>query len=504
MFGIMKNRGDLCPDQPHWYRMHYCGTCKAMGRLYSQSSRLFLNYDVVFLAEVLSLLDRQSTNVWHSRLAGFNCFSLPTVEDLPISLQFAADINVLLARTKILDNIQDQNRQLWTFIDRCFRRSFRRSTARLNRWNISEPEIQRLQSAIFRREREKPQPWLVDAEKQLAFYAEPSAQLTGYCFQKGATAIGRQEWEKNLRAIGFQFGEIVYLLDARADLEKDRENGQFNPLLHLPALSDPERKQLTEQVIWDKTNELMQGFERLPLSPALIRQLKSRIHLNISTQFQSALSCSGKIRGIEKATLPRLASRIEHFSRQLAGWFDPAVPAKFSLTYLLFLLFFFNQQVSSAAVRITGNGETVAEAGYWPVWLMLGLFPLGAYVLATQIKGSTRAARLLRRLARKQQRLKKKLKRLEDRKRKGKKLKWWVLVGIILLTLLLIGLLSALLGGALCNCCSSTGKNNTSENCCQGNNCTGVGKAHSNCSTCCADGQGCAQCCDCTHVNCCS
>jgi len=43
MFGLMR----------HAPRLPYCGTCKTMGALYGQRSRVFLSHDVVFLAELL-------------------------------------------------------------------------------------------------------------------------------------------------------------------------------------------------------------------------------------------------------------------------------------------------------------------------------------------------------------------------------------------------------------------------------------------------------------------
>ncbi len=43
MFGLMKRP----PREP------YCGTCKTMGERYGQKTRLLLNHDTVFLAELL-------------------------------------------------------------------------------------------------------------------------------------------------------------------------------------------------------------------------------------------------------------------------------------------------------------------------------------------------------------------------------------------------------------------------------------------------------------------
>ena len=86
MFGLMKNTGCLQPGQPDWYRLHYCGTCKSLGRLYGQRSRLFLNYDIVFLSEILTLLQESETEKWDKSLYSKNCFDLPGVQKLPFCL----------------------------------------------------------------------------------------------------------------------------------------------------------------------------------------------------------------------------------------------------------------------------------------------------------------------------------------------------------------------------------------------------------------------------------
>ena len=68
MFGLMKNTDGLPTKQSDWYRLHYCGTCKSLGKIYGQRSRFFLNYDIVFLAEILTILQESQTQNWDSAL----------------------------------------------------------------------------------------------------------------------------------------------------------------------------------------------------------------------------------------------------------------------------------------------------------------------------------------------------------------------------------------------------------------------------------------------------
>jgi len=77
MFGLMKNTGCIQADQQDWYRMHYCGTCKSIGSLYGQRSRILLNFDCVFLAELLSVIQETDTKQWDPKLSARSCFSAP-------------------------------------------------------------------------------------------------------------------------------------------------------------------------------------------------------------------------------------------------------------------------------------------------------------------------------------------------------------------------------------------------------------------------------------------
>src|SRR5262249_6482998 len=103
MYGLMRARhcGQSVEQNEH-HQFHYCGTCKTIGRLYGQLSRLLLNHDTVFLAELLALLAEESAleNSDNAYLS-YNCLSLPKSEDvIPLPLQLAAAANILLTEFK--------------------------------------------------------------------------------------------------------------------------------------------------------------------------------------------------------------------------------------------------------------------------------------------------------------------------------------------------------------------------------------------------------------------
>lgn len=55
------------PERRLW-QLHYCGACKTIGRQYGHKSRMLLNYDAVFLAELLTELGGEDAEAWAVRI----------------------------------------------------------------------------------------------------------------------------------------------------------------------------------------------------------------------------------------------------------------------------------------------------------------------------------------------------------------------------------------------------------------------------------------------------
>lgn len=120
MFGLMQPESCSNTDSSfNQQRLHYCATCKVLGKEYGQKTRLLLNYDAVFLAELLSALSQEKSESWKSELQAVNkCFTMPKSDsESPIALHYAAAANVLFAKLKIRDNIADSS-SLWHLAER--------------------------------------------------------------------------------------------------------------------------------------------------------------------------------------------------------------------------------------------------------------------------------------------------------------------------------------------------------------------------------------------------
>ncbi len=235
MFGLMKPA--LCradKESKNEYRLHYCGTCKTMGSLYSQKSRFTLNNDIVFLGELLTNLSGEINIIksWSPAYHSYNCLSLPSLkEDLPLSLKFVSTLNIILAQLKIEDNIIDtknKGKYLWKIAARFFNSEFNKATQQMKEWGISVQEI--IKQISGQTKREEKQVHFDSSKEYLDFYAEPTAMITASSFKYGVNVIEKKELSENMYNLGYYFGKLVYLIDAFEDIQKDYKNKSFNAI----------------------------------------------------------------------------------------------------------------------------------------------------------------------------------------------------------------------------------------------------------------------------------
>ena len=210
MFGLLRHRGRGQDAWKQW-RLHYCGTCKTMGRIYGQGSRFLLNHDTVYLAEVLG------ANIeWSAPYRSFNCMSMPaTASDAPDILRFAAAATVALAEYKLRDQEEDSGFVAWRWARRLWRRPFR----------IAVRELQRLQFDVAALDRALSGQRAAEANPvSLAQLADPTASAVAMFFAHG---------RPDLAEFGRQLGFLVYVLDAVEDFSRDAAAGSFNALAAL-------------------------------------------------------------------------------------------------------------------------------------------------------------------------------------------------------------------------------------------------------------------------------
>lgn len=234
MFGLMKYYRCSSPeDERDHYKLHYCGVCKTLGTLYGQKTRFLLNRDLVFLSELLAEISGEAPDTWNCpALHVRHCFRLPKHdEDIPLSLQIASTFNLLLARYKIDDNIADakgSSSYLWKILEFVFSGAFAEVSKQLETWNFPVHDIgwwmrEQRKRELNQCDREEP-------ERAIQYLAEPTAVTTGLGMKYGAILVNQDDEADTMYDLGYAFGQLIYVLDALDDFEKDFEKGEFNAI----------------------------------------------------------------------------------------------------------------------------------------------------------------------------------------------------------------------------------------------------------------------------------
>jgi hypothetical protein len=289
MFGLMKARTCLQADELRLHRrLHYCGTCKTMGRLYGQKTRALLNHDTVFLAEVLSAISisEGSLKSWNGAYQSYNCLALPdTDEQMPLPLQLAATATVVLTEFKIVDHIQDSKRRIWKTAQQFFSNSFLEAAARLKAWQFPLDELR--QALLSQAARE---PRALESDQSAAAIlddlATPTAMATALFCQHGARLVEQASQQQTMYALGYDFGAIAYLIDAIEDFEKDSRHGGFNAIGAAYKISEAKLPVEIRREVVKKVRLLQSQIEamlvHLPMSEMMQAMFAARLHTNLS------------------------------------------------------------------------------------------------------------------------------------------------------------------------------------------------------------------------------
>ena len=197
------------------YRATYCGLCRCLRDKYGFMPPMFLSYDFTFLA----LLLWEAEDTFHPCTG--RCHMKPWAKK-PMcpahpALEQTADASVILTYWKLRDSVSDERgvKKLAAWmLAAMMKPSYRKaSTAR--------PDFDKAAQAHLAR--------LGQLEKENC----PSIDRTADAFAcLLRDAAGRDcEQGRVLEQILYHVGRWIYLADARDDLEEDRQQGRYNPLL---------------------------------------------------------------------------------------------------------------------------------------------------------------------------------------------------------------------------------------------------------------------------------
>jgi len=343
MFGLIRPKKGCnhnSPDQNYYHhRLHYCGTCKSIGQQFGHKSRLLLNFDSVFLSELMSDLYQSSVNNWDETLQSANtCFDLPNkITQLPFELAYPATASVLLGILKIDDQIKDRSQLSWKLAKRVYSTAFQTAIAQFETWDIPTCAIYALVDKQIKREASKVR--FENLEECLLYYSKPTADITSFIFEHAGKYIPPKK--NKLADIGLLFGQLVYTLDAFEDYEKDMFNKEFNPLAVFWGRNrslDASQLEAVRTILLQLQEKLCSAFAELPINIERINIYQERLRSNIALRIY-------KERIIPQTFIERLQQRWV-FAKSFAAEVN-CLPSRQLGYYVLVWAVFINPQTTT-------------------------------------------------------------------------------------------------------------------------------------------------------------
>jgi len=233
-----------------------------------------LNFDVVFLSELLSALSSEQTTEWQNGYQSHNCFAKIDGNNIPLALQYTSAVNVFLSELKIKDHIHDENNLLWKGAKLTYHRPFKKASKNLSQFGLPLEKIEQLFNSQFSLEKE-----ILNIKE----YAYPTSKITSLIFKNGGSLI--QKDENLLEKIGFHFGQLAYILDALDDYEKDTKSNAFNGIKNSYQLNDsilsPSITEKVNEIIFSIQEKIISFIKLLGLKEEIKYKFISRLSLNI-------------------------------------------------------------------------------------------------------------------------------------------------------------------------------------------------------------------------------
>ncbi|MCD7744859.1 MAG: DUF5685 family protein [Lachnospiraceae bacterium] len=296
MFGyIYINEQELKLREYTTYRSFYCGLCQELHRRYGRRAQMVLNYDTTFLAILLTGLYEPETVFDESR-----CLPHPVHKHKMArndAIGYAADMCVLLAYQKGLDDWEDERKPGGRAIASLLKNAYRKIAGDYPRQTKAvEENIRRLHEIESVWKSQKASSGTADGNS--GFEPDRDGQgrdssinrVTDIDYVAGLTGnflaelfVWKEDlWQDDLRQIGFYLGKFIYLMDALEDIEKDKKHGNYNVFAASEAgvgrdaaagnregagceiWADPKREEI-QKILTGMMTEASRAFERLPV-----------------------------------------------------------------------------------------------------------------------------------------------------------------------------------------------------------------------------------------------
>lgn len=243
MFGyVVCSKSELTEEDILHYKEFYCGVCRALKKQFGELERCSLNYDMTFLALFLTALyEPQETK------KEIRCVVHPTKPRNIIEnryIDYAADMTILLAYFKCLDDWNDERRLGAYCYGKLLKKKYEDLQKKYPRQCKSVADAIEKISRIEKDENSIP-------DKAINASGEMLKELFVY---------EEDFWSDSLRKFGYELGRFIYLMDAAIDYKKDIKKNNYNPLIKMQKQPE-EMEEILAIIIGNATAE----FEKLPI-----------------------------------------------------------------------------------------------------------------------------------------------------------------------------------------------------------------------------------------------
>lgn len=161
--------------------------------------------------------------------------------------EYAADMNIILAYEHCADDYKDEKKLKAAAGLVAFKNAYEKAADKYERQveviKKELGELNRLEAAACE-----------DVEEVAGTFGRLMAEIFVY---------EKDNWEEDLRKIGFFIGKFIYIMDAYEDVEEDVKKGNYNPFRNIYKLED--FKENVRTMLEITLGECAASFERLPL-----------------------------------------------------------------------------------------------------------------------------------------------------------------------------------------------------------------------------------------------
>lgn len=246
MFGyVIINKPEMKFKEFDAYHSYYCGLCRVLKEKYGLTGQMTLSYDMTFVVLLLSGLYEPVTETGESKCAAHpfekhctrrNCFT-----------EYAADMNILFSYYKCMDDWKDEKKYTKLAYGKLLEKAFHKAEAK---YCDKAKRIQKLMQRMKDGEKNN----CDDIDAMSGLFGEIMAEIMVY---------KEDEWQEILHKMGFFLGKFIYLMDAYEDIEKDRQQNNYNPLYKL--YEGPDFEEECKNILMMMMAGCSKEFEKLPI-----------------------------------------------------------------------------------------------------------------------------------------------------------------------------------------------------------------------------------------------